>query len=256
MGNRPRIVRRAGRRRNLEMRRPRRRTNQPVGQNGPEIVAPELVPLEHVLPAGIPNADEPPRRGRGRPRRNPAPIPAVNNDNDATQNVTLEPIARRQRGRPRRNPPAIPLNDVAAPQNVVPEQAYAETDNRPRRGRGRPRRNPPVVSVSDDGVPPIVRPELPAPAPEHQIRRIRGQTGRNPSHLIPIDNVVAPQNAVNEQESRDRDPNTICNVCLINSKDRIFIPCGHTFCCDCANRRENNCFICRQPIRHVYNAFI
>jgi hypothetical protein len=39
----------------------------------------------------------------------------------------------------------------------------------------------------------------------------------------------------------------ICCVCLVNSVNIAFTPCGHTFCSDCS-RRTSSCHICRQVI--------
>jgi hypothetical protein len=38
-----------------------------------------------------------------------------------------------------------------------------------------------------------------------------------------------------------------CSICIENTKNIVFIPCGHAFCKGCSgNTRE--CYLCRQPI--------
>jgi len=38
-----------------------------------------------------------------------------------------------------------------------------------------------------------------------------------------------------------------CSICIENTKNIVFIPCGHAFCDTCSgNTRE--CYLCRQPI--------
>jgi hypothetical protein len=54
-------------------------------------------------------------------------------------------------------------------------------------------------------------------------------------------------------------PESCCEVCMINPSDSILHPCGHLgICSTCANfliRNGQNCPFCRQPIRTTQRAY-
>ena len=41
----------------------------------------------------------------------------------------------------------------------------------------------------------------------------------------------------------------VCSVCMTDSIQYTFSPCGHTFCQGCMRKQNSLCFICRQAIR-------
>ena len=46
-----------------------------------------------------------------------------------------------------------------------------------------------------------------------------------------------------------------CSICLERPKEKLFIPCGHSFCSECAAKYNNICSICRgsiERIQHIY----
>ena len=46
-----------------------------------------------------------------------------------------------------------------------------------------------------------------------------------------------------------------CGVCFGEEVSRCLIPCGHTFCQDCADQTRHQCFVCRTPIRRTQKIF-
>ncbi|KAK4013928.1 hypothetical protein OUZ56_026480 [Daphnia magna] len=60
-------------------------------------------------------------------------------------------------------------------------------------------------------------------------------------------------------DHHDPQPAHICDICTINPKNKIFIPCGHTVCHQCAEQLErvarNLCFYCRTPVAQIFNYF-
>ena len=38
-----------------------------------------------------------------------------------------------------------------------------------------------------------------------------------------------------------------CSICMENTKNIVFIPCGHAFCEGCSGNTKE-CYLCRQPI--------
>ena len=57
-------------------------------------------------------------------------------------------------------------------------------------------------------------------------------------------------------EAKDDDPNT-CNICMVNKKDVLLIPCGHVMCVVCARQmwEKKQCPDCRGKIDNVNQAF-
>ena len=53
--------------------------------------------------------------------------------------------------------------------------------------------------------------------------------------------------ALEEEIEKMRSQNT-CKVCLTESSDRVFQPCGHLSCCSTCTKRLRDCPICRLPI--------
>lgn len=50
-------------------------------------------------------------------------------------------------------------------------------------------------------------------------------------------------------EKRDAEKALVCVVCLVNSVDRVLIPCGHSYCAACVKRlHRHSCPVCRQEI--------
>lgn len=39
-----------------------------------------------------------------------------------------------------------------------------------------------------------------------------------------------------------------CAICLCNTKDTVFYPCGHYYCCNECSNKLSNCPICRNTI--------
>jgi hypothetical protein len=46
-----------------------------------------------------------------------------------------------------------------------------------------------------------------------------------------------------------------CPVCLVNQVTRFNDPCGHTLCTTCMDRSNDECYICRAPVRHRRRLF-
>ena len=38
-----------------------------------------------------------------------------------------------------------------------------------------------------------------------------------------------------------------CSICIENTKNIVFVPCGHAFCEGCSGNTKE-CYLCRQPI--------
>lgn len=57
--------------------------------------------------------------------------------------------------------------------------------------------------------------------------------------------------------------NFLCETCKTNFKSRVFVPCGHTFCHQCAEQLEiiydefdqAKCFICTSVVHQVYKCY-
>ncbi|RLN73405.1 hypothetical protein BBJ28_00021532, partial [Nothophytophthora sp. Chile5] len=51
------------------------------------------------------------------------------------------------------------------------------------------------------------------------------------------------------REKRDAQKALVCVVCLMNSVDRVLVPCGHSYCATCVQRlQQGSCPVCRQEI--------
>ena len=51
-----------------------------------------------------------------------------------------------------------------------------------------------------------------------------------------------------EEEIEKMHLQNTCKVCLTESSDRVFQPCGHLSCCSTCTKRLRDCPICRLPI--------
>ncbi len=48
-----------------------------------------------------------------------------------------------------------------------------------------------------------------------------------------------------------------CSICLSNNVDHVLVPCGHTFCEQCANHLQHNkCHYCRTMVQKKVKMFI
>ena len=47
-----------------------------------------------------------------------------------------------------------------------------------------------------------------------------------------------------------------CQICMVNRKDRILLPCGHLFCSECAIRVKRRCFICKSRVKSVKTCYL
>ncbi len=66
------------------------------------------------------------------------------------------------------------------------------------------------------------------------------------------------QRYVKWQRKRPREPgDDICSICMDNTIDSAFIPCGHQAACiECARRLHGPCPICREAIADVLHTFL
>ena len=168
------------------------------------------------------------RRRVGRPaRRNP--------------NQYAEQPAAQERPVPEVQPLVVPEVLIALPIAPVPEVEVQPLVAAVVRRRGRPRQNPHPIAVQP--VPEIEAQPLVAPL----VRR-RGRPRRNP---LPIEQPVALPIAADEVPLVAAPHNIRCAVCLFNAVNRIFVPCGHTFCSECVERFTRNypCPQCRTPFQ-------
>lgn len=62
--------------------------------------------------------------------------------------------------------------------------------------------------------------------------------------------IVSMSRALLAQESEP-----ICSICLDESVSYALTPCGHTLCQTCMRRQNNQCFMCRVPIREKVKLF-
>jgi hypothetical protein len=56
---------------------------------------------------------------------------------------------------------------------------------------------------------------------------------------------------VTEEEKKQIQNKNICGICLINTINRVFVPCGHVICSGCAPNVGTDCFMCRKAIRET-----
>lgn len=61
-------------------------------------------------------------------------------------------------------------------------------------------------------------------------------------------NATDVSNEVNSQ--------VICSICYTNKINIAFVPCGHTFCQQCARKVSTQCFICNQRIANVMHIYL
>jgi hypothetical protein len=47
----------------------------------------------------------------------------------------------------------------------------------------------------------------------------------------------------------------ICSICMTKEVSQALVPCGHTFCDDCAGRQQTACYVCRVQIRDKLRLF-
>jgi len=45
-----------------------------------------------------------------------------------------------------------------------------------------------------------------------------------------------------------------CSICIENTKNIVFVPCGHAFCDGCS-KNAKECYLCRQPISFKQKMF-
>ena len=50
------------------------------------------------------------------------------------------------------------------------------------------------------------------------------------------------------QNTDDPSQSPMCVICMQNDVKTAFVPCGHTFCLNCANKNIRECYICRTKI--------
>lgn len=106
-------------------------------------------------------------------------------------------------------------------------------------------------------------------AVETAARRPRGQPRRVPVAAVVVPAVVEPVIAAGVIVAVDRadiqpaqQPAQICDVCIVNPKNKVFVPFGHTVCHECAEKLErlahdavNPCFYCRTQVAQIHNYF-
>jgi len=68
---------------------------------------------------------------------------------------------------------------------------------------------------------------------------------------------VQEQPAQNIQQATAQHLTPECSVCTVQPINRVFIPCGHSFCNFCTERRMpgETCFVCRTPVASVFPLF-
>ena len=188
-------------------------------------------------------------------------------------NVDIEPV-RRRRGRPARpaveqqqRPVDVPANLPRA-ENIGPVlrcRGQLALNEPTRRARGRPRR--PIAAAIVEPVRNLRGPA--APVVLHRLRQRGNATGHatrateNPLHRLRIraHQRVAVQNNVEDFNQVQRDIVTHrneCSVCTLNTINRVFIPCGHTFCHECTERLlpHGTCYACRSVVQQTIQLFI
>lgn len=177
------------------------------------------------------------RRRVGRPARRNA-------------NQIAEQPAAQERPVPEVQPLVVPDVPIAEP--VVEE--HPEVEVQPLvaavvRRRGRPRQNPHPIAVQP--VPEVDAQSLVAPL----VHR-RGRPRRNPFPIA--EQPVALPIAADEGPLVAAPYNIRCAVCLFNAVNRIFVPCGHTFCSKCVERFTRNypCPQCRTPFQTAMVFFL
>jgi len=218
----------------------RRRVGRPARRNM-HLMAEQPAAEEHPVPeVEVQPVVAPvvPRRV-GRPRLNPQPIaeqPVAPPVAEVEVQAVVAPVVPRRVGRPRLNPQPIAEQPVAPPIAEV-EVPPVVAPTVPRRGRPRllpqPIPEQPVVEVQEEAVPVV-------PRPVGRPRRIPVPVTEEP----PVD-AAAPVNIR-------------CGVCLFNAVNRIFLPCGHTFCSECIVRFTRNypCPQCRTPFQTAIVFFL
>lgn len=88
-------------------------------------------------------------------------------------------------------------------------------------------------------------------------------TQQEPAQQEPVQQEPAQQNTVQEQPAQNIQQETVqrqtpeCSGCAFQPINRVFIPCGHSFCNICTDRRTGNepCYVCRAPVRSVFPLF-
>jgi uncharacterized coiled-coil DUF342 family protein len=61
---------------------------------------------------------------------------------------------------------------------------------------------------------------------------------------------------VTEEEKKQIQNKNICGICLVNTVNRVFVPCGHVICSGCAPNVGSDCFMCRKGIRETIPFFL
>ena len=59
---------------------------------------------------------------------------------------------------------------------------------------------------------------------------------------------------VNDEMEKQLMENKTCSICLTNERSIVFVPCGHIFCSNCAER-ASKCHYCRKNIRSRQQCF-
>ena len=97
---------------------------------------------------------------------------------------------------------------------------------------------------------------------EQPIRRVGGRRPRATNTEINGRDANEHPNRrrrVEANETEQEQGNSMeCEICRVNQKNRVFIPCGHTVCHDCADRlpRDRSCFNCRVQVTNVIRFFL
>ena len=253
----------------------RRRVGRPARRNM-HLMAEQPAAEEHPVPeVEVQPVVAPvvPRRV-GRPRLNPQPIaeqPVAPPVAEVEVQAVVAPVVPRRVGRPRLNPQPIAEQPVAPPIAEV-EVPPVVAPTVPRRGRPRlipqPIADQPVAPpVAVVEVQPVVAPLiprrgrprlLPQPIPEQPVVEVQEEAV--PVVPRPVGRPRRIPVPVTEEPPVDAAApvNIRCGVCLFNAVNRIFLPCGHTFCSECIVRFTRNypCPQCRTPFQTAIVFFL
>jgi hypothetical protein len=83
----------------------------------------------------------------------------------------------------------------------------------------------------------------------------------NASHPTEIDEEsddAASESGGSEDEFIDEEHlmDMTCQICMVNRKDRILLPCGHLFCSECSVRARKRCFICTTRVKLIKSCYL
>ena len=80
----------------------------------------------------------------------------------------------------------------------------------------------------------------------------------DPTDIAEESDDTASESSGSEDELIDEENlmDMTCQICMVNRKDRILLPCGHLFCSECTIRVKKHCFICRTRVKSVKNCYL